>query len=106
MFKDRKKTKYICEYCGREFWGYVSDARRFCSATCANRSRTLNKEDKQQRTCAGCRKCEYSGWDNTLGIHCCYMEITGHMRPDRNDECEIWKTHPRKRGKAPTGKKI
>ena len=39
----KKKYKYVCEYCGKEFYTEHKN-KRFCSRDCSNRSRKITRE--------------------------------------------------------------
>lgn len=46
---------------------------------------------------ANCGACFYSFTSGTGNCFCDYYLITGQRRPCKGSECEIWKTHPKKK---------
>ncbi|MGM9647132.1 MAG: helix-turn-helix domain-containing protein, partial [Eubacteriales bacterium] len=42
-----------------------------------------------------CERCQYHGYDPTLGVYCNYLMITGHLRGcDGGDACDKFTTEP------------
>lgn len=51
---NRAKKKFICEYCGKEFYCLDNGVNRFCSANCKSRYRWNSGIDNITRICVVC----------------------------------------------------
>ena len=53
---NRKKHKFICEYCNQEYETYKQQKNRFCSQKCKSAYRRESGADNIERICVSCNK--------------------------------------------------
>lgn len=48
--------RYVCEFCGKEYWSLPVGTKRFCSNNCKAASRRRDGKDNEKRKCEICGK--------------------------------------------------